>query len=54
LSHPFKAIRSCEVERPRSVVEVGPTFVSICIERRKDFAFARLGCPRMVFGYGRA
>ena len=46
------AIRSCEGERPRSVGEVGPTFVPICIERRKGFAFARLGCPRMVFGNG--
>src|SRR5689334_13019171 len=48
------AIRSCEVERPRNVIEVGPTFVLIYIERRKELAFARLGSARMVLGNGRA
>ena len=47
-------IRSCEVERPRNVIEVGPTFVPISIERCEDFAFARLRCARMVLGNGRA
>jgi hypothetical protein len=47
-------IRSCEVERPRNVVEVGPTLVPICIERRKDFAVARPRCARMVLGNSRA